>query len=100
MMILSQDMTLALPYGHFILKVMNSADIEFNEWEVNDAVYPWFVLAMTGRDEFEILGRYETKEQATLVMQALVGQDKYVALPSVEHLKNLPKDIVMEDDNA
>ena len=90
-MILSQDMTTALPYGHFILKVMNYSDIEFNQWEVNDAIYPWFVIAMIGREDFEILGRYETKEQATTVLQALVSQDKYAVLPPIDHIKDVLK---------
>ena len=99
MMILSQDMTTALPYGHFILKVMNASDIDFNSWEVNDAIYPWFVIAMIGREDFEILGRYETKEQAITVMQALVGQDKYAVLPPVEHMKDILK-IKSEEKDA
>ena len=101
-MILSQDCTTALPYGHFILKVMNSSDIEFNTWEVDDAIYPWFIIAMIGREDFEILGRYETKEQAITVMQALVGQDKYAMLPTIEHLKDLEKAAskMEEDEDA
>lgn len=88
MLILSQDKTLAIPYGHYILKVMNSKDMEIDKWKLEDTIYPWCIIAMIGFENCEVLGQYETKEQAMLVMDAICSMsEKSLRLPTVEHLK-------------
>ena len=88
MLILSQDKKIALPYGHFILKVIHTKDLETDKWKVEDSIYPWAVIALTGREDCEILGQYETLEQASLVLDAICSMgDKSLKLPTVEHLK-------------
>lgn len=92
MLILSQDKMLAIPFGHYILKVMNSKDMELDRWKVEDSIYPWAVVAMVGLESCEVLGQYETKEQAQAVLSLVVSAPSMhltaVEMPSVEGIKN------------
>lgn len=91
MLILSQDKMLAIPFGHYILKVMNSKDMEIEKWKIEDSIYPWAVVAMVGLDNCEVLGQYETKEQAQAVLSLVVSAPSMhltaVDMPSVEAIK-------------
>lgn len=92
MLILSQDKMLAIPFGHYILKVMNSKDMEIEKWKIEDSIYPWAVVAMTSLESCEVLGQYETKEQAQAVLSLVVSAPSMhltaVDMPSVEQIKN------------
>lgn len=92
MLILSQDKKIALPYGHFILKVIHTKDLETDKWKVEDSIYPWAIIALTGREDCEILGQYETLEQAQAVLSLVVSAPSMhltaVDMPSVEGIKN------------
>jgi len=97
MLILSQDKMLAIPFERYILKVMNSKDLELDKWKVEDTIYPWCIIALTGREDCEVLGQYETKEQAQAVLSLVVSAPSMhltaVDMPSVEGIKNYLSEI-------
>lgn len=90
MLILSQDGKILLPNTNFIFKIMNSKDFEpdNDEW-YDDAIYPYKVCICVGTGSYEIIGNYETLDQAKIVIELIATQNDCVRLPNVKDIKNI-----------
>lgn len=75
MTIFSQNSKVVLPYGKYVLKVVNQSDLELSSIDYDDLIYPWFVIALIGYNRIEILARYSTEDKAIAAMRNMVSSN-------------------------
>lgn len=73
MTIVSQDYKVVLPYGRYIIKIVNQSDLTSLDVDYDDLIYPWFVIVLVGYDRVEILARYSTESKAIQVVNNMVS---------------------------
>ena len=72
MTIISQDSKIVLPYGKYIIKIVNQSDLTSLDVDYDDLIYPWFVIVLVGYDRVEILARYSAESKAIQVVNNMV----------------------------
>ena len=75
MTIVSQDYKIVLPYGKYIIKIVNQSDLTSLDVDYDDLIYPWFVIVLVGYDRIEILARYSTEDKAIAAMRNMVSSN-------------------------
>ena len=75
MTIVSQDSKIILPYGKYIIKIVNQSDLTSLDVDYDDLIYPWFVIVLVGYDRVEILARYSTEDKAIAAMRNMVSSN-------------------------
>ena len=75
MTIVSQNSKVVLPYGKYVLKVVNQSNLELSSIDYDDLIYPWFVIVLVGYDRIEILARYSTEDKAIAAMRNMVSSN-------------------------
>ena len=75
MTIVSQNSKVIIPYGKYVLKVVNQSNLELSSIDYDDLIYPWFVIALVGYDRIEILARYSTEDKAIAAMRNMVSSN-------------------------
>lgn len=75
MTIVSQNSKVIIPYGKYVLKVVNQSNLELSSIDYDDLIYPWFVIALVGYDRIEILARYSTEAKAIAAMRNMVSSN-------------------------
>ena len=75
MTIVSQNSKVVLPYGKYVLKVVNQSNLELSSIDYDDLIYPWFVIALVGYDRIEILARYSTENKAIAALRNMVSSN-------------------------
>ena len=75
MTIISQDSKIVLPYGKYIIKIVNQSDLTSLDVDYDDLIYPWFVIVLVGYDRVEILARYSTEDKAIAAMRNMVSSN-------------------------
>ena len=72
MTIVSQDYKIVLPYGRYIIKIVNQSDLTSLDVDYDDLIYPWFVIVLIGYDRIEILARYSTEAKAIQTIDDMI----------------------------
>ena len=75
MTVVSQNSKVIIPYGKYVLKVVNQSNLELSGIDYDDLIYPWFVIALVGYDRIEILARYSTEDKAITAMRNMVNDN-------------------------
>lgn len=75
MTVVSQDSKIVLPYGKYIIKIVNQSDLTSLDVDYDDLIYPWFIIVLVGYDRVEILAKYSKEEKAITAMRNMVNDN-------------------------
>lgn len=75
MTVVSQDYKIVLPYGRYIIKIVNQSDLTSLDVDYDDLIYPWFIIVLVGYDRIEILAKFSTEEKAIAAMRNMVNDN-------------------------
>ena len=75
MTVVSQDYKIVLPYGKYIIKIVNQSDLTSLDVDYDDLIYPWFIIVLVGYDRVEILAKFSTEEKAITAMRNMVNDN-------------------------
>lgn len=75
MTVVSQDYKIVLPYGRYIIKIVNQSDLTSLDVDYDDLIYPWFIIVLVGYDRVEILAKYSKEEKAITAMRNMVNDN-------------------------
>lgn len=75
MTVVSQDYKIVLPYGRYIIKIVNQSDLTSLDVDYDDLIYSWFIIVLVGYDRVEILAKYSKEEKAIAAMRNMVNDN-------------------------